>query len=56
MQALVNQKVRSLGRLEDAQQLADLADMLAKWSLVLQGRSAQVCLDSQQADAHFPNS
>lgn len=43
-QALVNQKVRSLGRFGDAQQLAVLAGMLADWSLVLQGRSAQVCL------------
>ena len=44
VQALVNQKVRSLGRFEDAQQLAVLAGMLAEWSLVLQGRSPQVCL------------
>lgn len=45
VQALVNQKVRALGRFEDAQQLADLAGMLAEWSLVLQGRSAQVWLE-----------
>ena len=42
MQALVNQKVRSLGRFEDAQQVAALAGMLADWSLVLQGRGPQV--------------
>lgn len=52
----MNQKVRSLGRFEDAQQLADLAGMLAEWSLVLQGRSEQVCLNGQQADIQLLNS
>ena len=56
VQALVNQKVRALGRLEGAQQLADLAGMLAEWSLVLQGRSARVCFESQQADIQVLNS